>query len=446
MLQKKQNDLITQTGPGTPMGDVYRCYWIPALLAEELPEPDCAPVRVQLLSEFLVAFRDSKGRLGLVDEFCAHRCVSLWFGRNEDNGLRCPYHGWKFDVTGQCIDVPSESEDFCKNIKLTAYSLVEKGGILWAYMGDADNKPPLPEYEFCTLGSGQKFISKRYQESNWLQAMEGGIDSSHVSFLHSGNLEHDPLFKGTAGNKYNVSDLKPVFEVVDNPGGLLIGARRNAEDNQYYWRITPWLMPSFTMVPPRGNYPVHGHFWIPIDDTHCYAWSFDYTATRDLTEQERWSMQQGKGVHCEYVPGTFIPKANRSNDYLMNREAQKMSAKVSDIGGTYSGVEGIAIQDGSLQESMVGIDPISGTRIAWGGICDRSKEILAPTDQGIMLARRKIFKAIDEFKKLGKIPPGVDPDTHKVRSASVLLQRDKSFKEAAKKDMRVTFDKPHASI
>jgi phthalate 4,5-dioxygenase oxygenase subunit len=439
MLTKEKNDLITQTGPGTPMGDVFRCYWTPALLAEELPEPDCAPVRVQLLSEFLIAFRDSEGRLGLIDEFCAHRCVSLWFGRNEGNGLRCPYHGWKFDVSGQCVDVPSESPDFCKNIKLKSYPLVEKGGILWTYMGDPAKQPPLPEYEICNVRPAQRFISKRYQESNWLQAMEGGIDSSHVSFLHSGNLESDPLFKSAAGNKYNLSDLKPVFEVVDNPGGLLIGARRLAEDGQYYWRITPWLMPSYTMVPPRGDHPVHGHFWIPIDDTHCWAWSFDYKPDRDLTEQERWSMQQGKGIHCEYVPGTYIPKANRSNNYLMNRQAQKMT-------DTYSGIEGIAIQDGSLQESMVGIDPVTGQRIAWGGICDRTQEILAPTDRGIMLARRKIFAAIEALQEKGEIPEGVNPETQKVRSASVLLPRDKPYNEAAGDALRVNPGKPHTSV
>jgi len=440
MLPKDKNDLLSQTGPGTPMGDLFRCYWQPALLAEELPEPDCPPVRVQILSEYLIAFRDTEGRLGLIDEFCAHRCVSLWFGRNEENGLRCPYHGWKYDVTGQCTDVPSEQDPaFCKNIKLTSYPLVEKGGILWTYMGDSGKQPPLPEYEICNVGPAQRFISKRFQESNWLQAMEGGIDSSHVSFLHSHNLNTDPLFQGAEGNKYNLGDLRPVFEVVDNPGGLLIGARRNAEDDQYYWRVTPWLMPAFTMVPPRGDHPVHGHFWVPIDDDTCWAWSFDYTPSRDLTEKERAALEGGKGIHCEYVPGTYIPKANRSNDYLMDRAAQK-------AGRTYSGVEGIAIQDASLQESMVGRDPVSGRPRAWGGTCDRTREMLAPTDDGIMKARRKFFKALQELEKNGTIPPGVDPETHKVRSASFLLERDKKFSEDAADNMRVHPGKHHASV
>jgi phthalate 4,5-dioxygenase oxygenase subunit len=428
MLVEEKNDLLTQTGPGTPMGEMFRCYWVPALLAEELPEPDCPPVRVELFSEELIAFRDTENRLGLMDRYCAHRRVSLWFGRNEESGLRCPYHGWKYDVSGQCIDVPSEPPEstICQKIKLKAYSLVEKGGILWAYMGDPDKKPPLPEFEVCNVEPGQRFISKRFQECNWLQAMEGGIDSSHVSFLHSGNLETDPLFKDSGGNKYNLTDKRPVFEVVDNPGGLLIGARRMAEDDQYYWRITPWVMPSFTMVPPRGNHPVHGHWWIPINDEQCWAWSFDYTVPRDLTKKERKAMEDGEGVHCKYVPGTYIPLANKSNDYLMDREAQRS-------GLAYSGVHGIAIQDGSLQESM-------------GPICDRRHEMLLGTDRGIMMARRLLFKAIKNFQENGEIPPGVDPESHKVRSASVLLPRDQQYKEAAKDAVRANPDKPHASV
>ncbi len=428
MLTKERNELLTQTGPETPMGDLFRCYWHPALLAGELPDPDCPPVRVQMLSERLIAFRDTENRLGLMDELCAHRRVSLWFGRNEEGGLRCAYHGWKYDVTGQCIDIPSEPPEpnLCKKIKLKAYSLVEKGGILWAYMGDPAKKPSLPEYEICTVKPEQRFLSKRWQDCNWLQAMEGGIDSSHVSFLHSCNLNTDPLFKGAAGNKYNIADKRPVFEVADNPGGLLLGARRNAEDNQYYWRITPWLMPSFTMVPPRGDHPVHGHFWIPIDDEHCWAWTFDYAAARDLTKSERKSLEDGQGVHCKYVPGTYIPLANKSNDYLMDREAQKS-------GLTYSGVPGIANQDASLQESM-------------GSICDRSKEMLMPTDKGIIMARRKLLKAVKNLQEEGELPPGLDPETHKVRSASVLLPRDQPYQEAAQEHVCAAPGRPHASV
>ena len=157
MLRKEQNDLLTQTGPDTPMGRLFRSYWIPALLAEELPENDCPPVRVKLLSERLIAFRDTDGRFGLMDEFCAHRGISLWFGRNEECGLRCPYHGWKYDVTGQCVDMPSEPEHsgFAKKVKLKSYPLVERGGVLWTYMGPPETQPPLPEWEFATVPAAQ---------------------------------------------------------------------------------------------------------------------------------------------------------------------------------------------------------------------------------------------------------------------------------------------------
>jgi len=212
-------------------------------------------------------------------------------------------------------------------------------------MGPPELKPPLPEWEFAMVPAAQRFVSKRLQECNWLQAMEGGIDSSHVSFLHRGSISSDPLFKGAKGNQYNLNDARPVFEVVESAGGLYIGARRNAENGNYYWRITQYVLPSFTMIAPRGGHTVHGHFWIPIDDANCWTWSYDYHPTRKISETERQAMQDGMGIHCKYVPGTFRPLANKDNDYLMDRAAQKR-------GDSYSGIEGIAIQDGSLQESM----------------------------------------------------------------------------------------------
>src|SRR6201998_1346446 len=173
MLRKEQNELLTQTGPGTPMGQMFRSYWMPDVLAEEFPDNDCAPVRVKLLSERLLAFRDSEGRYGLMYEFCAHRGVSLCFGRNEEGGLRCPYHGWKYDVTGKCLDVPSEPEEsgFCNKINLKNYPLIEKGVILWTYMGPPEQQPEEPAWEFISVPANQTFSSKRLQECNWLQAM-----------------------------------------------------------------------------------------------------------------------------------------------------------------------------------------------------------------------------------------------------------------------------------
>jgi len=428
MLRKEQNDLLTQTGPGTPMGQLFRSYWTPVLLSEELPENDCPPVRVKVLSERLLAFRDSEGRYGLIDEFCPHRGVSLWFGRNEECGLRCPYHGWKFDVTGQCMEIPSEPENpgFAKKVKLTSYPLVERGGVLWTYMGAPDKQPPLPEWEFATVPRPQSFTSKRLQECNWLQAMEGGIDSSHVSFLHRGDLNSDPLFRGARGNQYNLGDARPVFEVVESPGGLYIGARRNAENGHYYWRITQWVMPSFTMIAPRGNHSVHGHFWIPIDDENCWAWSFDYHPIRTLTEAEVAAMRDGKGIHVKYVPGSYRPLANKDNDYLMNRAAQK-------AGTTYSGIEGIAMQDASLQESM-------------GPIVDRTKETLVSTDSGIIMARQRLMRAAKALVETGTAPPGIETAHQRVRSAAVVLPPEQPYKDGAREALIATPGVAPASV
>jgi phthalate 4,5-dioxygenase oxygenase subunit len=428
VLKPEVNELLTQTGPGTPSGDLFRQYWIPALLAEELPENDCPPVRVKILSERLIAFRDSEGRYGLIDEFCAHRGVSLWFGRVEECGLRCAYHGWKYDVTGQCVEVPSEPDNsnFARKVKLTAYPLVKVGDILWTQMGDQDRRPGLPEFEFAQVPRDQTYTSKRWQESNWLQALEGGIDSSHVSWLHSGGLKSDPLFKGAKGNEYNLNDLRPFFEVAEADGGLFIGARRNAEEGKYYWRITPWVMPSFTMVPPRGDHPVHGHFWVPIDDENCWVYTFDYHPLRALTPKERQAMKDGHGVHSRNIPGTYRPMENKDVDYLMDREAQKR-------GETFSGVRGIAQQDASLQESM-------------GPIVDRTKERLVSSDTGIIKARQKLRKAIEALRDDGVTPPGVDPEHHRVRSAAIVLPQAESFIESSADVLAARAGVAHTSV
>lgn len=420
----EQNELLTRTGAGTPMGELFRRFWLPALLSEELPEPDCAPVRVKLLSERLIAFRDSEGRLGLIDEFCAHRGVSLWFGRNEECGLRCPYHGWKFDVDGQCVDVPSEPVEsgYASKIKLKSYPLIERGGVLWTYMGPPEDRPPEPEFEFALVPQRQSYVSKRLQESNWLQAMEGGLDTSHSAWLHRGELEKDPLFKGANASKKNIlNDYLVRFEVVDTESGLSIASKRRAKDNKnIYWRVTQWVMPCFTAVPPHGaNSSIHGHFWVPIDDGSCWAWSYNYHPERPLTEEELGYMREGYGVHAKLIPGTYIPLANSRNDYLMDRQSQK-------DGVTFSGIDGIAIQDASLQESM-------------GPIQDRTRENLVSADNGIIMTRQQLRKAALALEK-GELPKGRDPKTHRVRPAALELPPDVSFKDAVKSALSASSD------
>jgi nitrite reductase/ring-hydroxylating ferredoxin subunit len=412
-MPKERNEELTRTGPGTLMGDLFRRYWIPALLAEELAEPDGPPVRVQLLSEKLVGFRDTGGRLGLIDEFCAHRGVSLWFGRNEESGLRCAYHGWKYDVSGKCVDLPSEPEALGtrSRIRLKSYPCIERGGVIWTYMGPPELEPEPPELEWAMVGPASRYVSKRLQECNFLQAMEGGIDSSHVSFLHGPALKRDALFAGAKGNVYNEQDRMPHFEVAPFDGGLLIGARRNAENGRYYWRITPWIAPFYTLIPPRGGHPIGAHAWVPIDDEQCWAWSINYHPARELTPEETAAMRSGQGIHVKYVPGTYVPLANKRNDYLMDRAAQR-------AGLSFSGIEGIAMQDASLQESM-------------GTIVDRTRENLVTTDVGIVTTRRVLLEAARANRE-GKPIPGLTAASQRVRSCAIELPKDLAFTDGAK--------------
>src|SRR5215831_10938012 len=425
MLRKEQNDLLTQTGPATSMGQMFRSYWLPVLLEEELPENECPPVRVKILSERLLAFRDSDGKYGLIDEFCAHRGVSLWFGRNEESGLRCPYHGWKYDVTGQCIDVPSEPEasGYCKKISLKSYPCVELGDVIWTYMGPSALKPPLPGFEWARVPQAHRFVSKRTQECNYLQAMEGGIDSAHVSFLHRHDLRSDSLHASRGAELTRETDAR--FEVIETEGGMLIGVRRQAEPGHLYWRITQWVMPFHSMIPPYGDNALNGHAWVPTDDENCMSWCFTHHPTRPLTEHELHTMRNGGGIHVSLVPGTFRPVINKDNDYMMDRAAQKANK-------TYCGVRTIAMQDAAVQESM-------------GPIQDRSKENLTSTDNGVIMARIRLRKAALVAQQ-GDEPDGLAPATHAVRSASIVLPMSASFHEAAAESLKVRAGVEHTSV
>lgn len=428
MTTLDQNATLTRTGPNTSMGNVFRRYWIPVMMSKEIPAPDCEPVRVRLLSEDLIAFRDTEGRIGLIDRYCAHRRVSLWFGRNEESGLRCPYHGWKFDVTGQCVDIPSEppGSAVCKTVKLVSYPCVERGGVVWTYMGPPEHQPPFPEFEWTLVPQTHRHVDRRLGECNYLQALEGGIDSSHVSSLHSGELlaggvlSGQPQRKDVRGANY-LKDPRAKFEIVESPGGLLIGASRRADASQNYWRITQWIMPWYTIIPPRDDKPISGHAWVPIDDENCYAWNMTYHPTRPLTAEELAAMEGGEGIYAELIPGTFRTVANKDNDYLMDRAAQK-------TGRYYSGIKGIAMQDASLQESM-------------GAIVDRSRERLVSTDIAIVQARRRLMAAVKEVEN-GGAPPALDPTTHHVRSASLFLPSDVTLAMAKQEVLSATTANP----
>lgn len=417
MLSQEDNLILTEVAPGTPMGSYLRQFWMPALLEEEVPGPDCAPVRLKLLGEELVAFRDTKGEVGILDARCPHRQAELFFGRNEECGLRCVYHGWKFDVDGNCVDMPSEppGSDFKRKIKQTAYKTALQGGVVWIYMGPADRQPELPKFEWSWLSADRCGATKRLQECNWAQAYEGGIDSSHISLLHS-NLDDAGMGNfNRPRDKYNALDRHPVFHVADTPYGLLIGARRDAEEDSYYWRITQALMPFYTMIPPvmegtdSAQAPYGGHAWVPIDDYNTWTWSFGVQPNRPFTVDERENIS-GRNGRWGPIDENYRPLQNRDNDYLIDRDAQRTKS--------YTGIDGVPNQDAGIQESM-------------GLICDRTKEHLGTSDLAVIEWRKKILKAVDDLSA-GKEPAEVlNGDWYDVRPASLVLPRDVDWQDGA---------------
>ncbi|WP_180684542.1 aromatic ring-hydroxylating dioxygenase subunit alpha [Tepidicella baoligensis] len=424
-MNKEMSEILTRTGAGTPMGNLMRRYWVPLLKSDEIAEPDGPQVRIQVLGEKLLAFRDTEGKVGVIDEFCSHRGASLYFGRNEEGGIRCAYHGVKFDRDGKCVDVPSAPQA-CARMHIKAYPTVERGGIVWAYMGPKDKQPEPPELEWCLLPPEHVYVSKRIQFSNYLQAMEGGIDTSHVSFVHSHEVDIDPMHQGTKALDYIKADGNVVFNIEKTPFGLTLFGRRNGEPDSYYWRITQWLFPWFTLIPPFGEHALGGHVWVPIDDHSCWAWSINFRPERPLSQEELDAMKAGKGIHVEYEePGSFIPKANYKNDYLMDRVAQKEKR-------SYSGVFGFAAQDYSLQESM-------------GTIQDHEKENLLPTDKAIVMARRMLHEAAIGLAE-GMEPPALDAKAQRVRAAGVLLPKEVDPVAWASKELADSLSKPVHSL
>ncbi len=453
MLSREENELLTRVGPGSPMGELVRQYWIPALFTRELPEPDGDPMRVRLLGEDLVAFRDSSGQIGLLGNHCPHRGASLFFGRNEEAGLRCVYHGWKFDTTGQCIDMPNPrcggvdspaESDFRTKVEAMAYPCQERNGVIWAYMGHQNPPPPLPDLEWNLLPENQVYLSKRVAESNWVQTLEGEIDSSHSGFLHTvldeeenyenaQNIARARMFgnrpgRPSMGMYYKIKDKHPHFEVLDTDYGVLIGARRNAEEDSFYWRMTQFLLPFHTIIPPYGEDPVFsGHAWIPIDDHHTLALCFTYHPTRPLTDDHLHGLMYGGGQlgHQGLHPtvDAFLPPTteawsqyrsiyHKRNDYQVDWEAQR---KIR-----FSGLPGIWPQDSACQESM-------------GSIYDRSSEHLGTSDTGIIRARRSLIMAATALRDKGILPASVkQPRAYRIRSASVVLPRADNWVEASR--------------
>ena len=423
-MDAQMAETLVRTGADTPMGQLMRRYWVPVLCSREIAEADGPQVRVQILGEKLLAFRDSAGQPGLISEFCSHRGVSLFFGRNEEGGIRCAYHGLKFDRSGTCLEVPSAPQ-MCSKMGITGYPCVERGGVVWAYMGPPDKQPAPPGLEWCLLPESHVYVTRRVQESNYLQAMEGGIDTSHVSFVHRYEVDQDPMHQGTKAGEYIKADGNVVFEIEKTPFGLTLYGRRMGEPDSFYWRVTQWLFPWFTLIPPFGDHALGGHVWVPIDDHHCWTWSINYRPDRPLGKEELQHMQDGHGIHVQYEPGTMRPLANKDNDYLVDRLAQREKR-------SFSGVAGISMQDASLQESM-------------GSIQNHAAERLLPTDKGIVMARRSLHEAVLAMQE-GSEPPALDAGHQCVRAAGVLLPRAEDPKVWAKTALADATTQPVYSI
>src|SRR4051794_22428727 len=302
MLSKEENELVCRVGPGTPMGDLMRQYWVPALMSSELPDSDGPPLRVLLLGEQLIAFRDTNGNVGLLANSCPHRGASLFFGRNEECGIRCVYHGWKFDTTGQCLDMPSEpaESNFKSKIKATAYPCVEQGGIVWAYLGKEQPAPPLPGFESNLLPDSHVRLGRRYQETNYMQALEGGIDSAHGSFLHAtlkAMANRDPLGVRTQASRSTAVQV----ETLSN--GVLIGAQRALLDGGEYWRTNLFMMPFYTQSPQDYD---HFNAWVPMDDETTLRVSIVWNSAQPITDE--LLAERAKGTGRQPLPGGFISK------------------------------------------------------------------------------------------------------------------------------------------
>ena len=426
---------LTRVGPGTVMGQLMREYWIPALMSSELV-PDGPPIRLMLLGEKLIAFRDSQGRVGVMDHRCPHRCASLFLGRNEEGGLRCIYHGWKFDVAGNCLDMPSvPPPDFKQKVKAKAYRTIERAGVVWVYMGARAEAPPPPAFEIFDVPEDEIRVTFIMRECNYLQAIEGEIDTSHFGFLHAGHVdvedlsEDEPVF-------YTVIDRAPRYHLREAPWGTQYAGYRPATADTTYWRFANFLFPFWTQV-PNGEFAshIHARAWVPLDDGHTMFVFIWWKKGVSALSQPQPAFKDGTpiggtGRVNKFLPNTsdwlgrFRLEANPSNDWKINREAQQN-------GTIYSGIDGIHLQDQAITESM-------------GPIVDHEWEHLAPSDQMITRTRRRLLMAARALRDQGIAPPGAeDASVYRSARSGYFTSGDKSeWQEVYAKELAAAVHAP----
>ncbi|HLQ32007.1 MAG TPA: Rieske 2Fe-2S domain-containing protein [Chloroflexota bacterium] len=394
MLTREQNDLLTQTGRGTPCGELMRRYWQPLALVGEL-DNRAAPLPVRILGEDLVLFRDDRGQIGLLDLHCAHRGADLSYGRLEDGGLRCVYHGWLYDVSGRCLDQPGEpaGSDFRKKVRQRAYPCQERSGIIFTYMGPGE-PPLLPNYDFLSAPEERRVIVKLYQECNYLQAHEGNMDQVHLSFLHRLSLQEfsNSLMaesaKGTERSALSLlaEDVAPCIETETTDFGMRELVMRKAPEG-YYLKVENAVLPAFAAVPGgtqgKDGYLVNWH--VPIDDTCHWKYMITFRRSGPLNKEALLQVLAGDaGV----TPDGRLGR-NKANRYLQTRDDMRQR--------TFAGLgNGFAVHDAWATETA-------------GVIQDRTQEHLGYGDKSITMLRRVMFDAIAKMQR-GEDPPHVIRD------------------------------------
>ena len=381
MLTKENNDLVTQTGPGTPGGKLLRSYWQPIATAEEMPIGG-APMPIKIMSEDLVLFRDDKDQLGLIGLHCAHRGTDLSYGRVENGGLRCLYHGWLFDVNGQCIDQPAEPDDkkFCHKVRQTAYPVQEYGGVIWTYMGEG-RAPQIPAFQFLDCPAEKRIAFRVIQDCNWLQGLESSTDPAHTSYLH--RMSAGPL-GGLPGSSaaFFAEDTRPRLAIESTSYGCRIYALRSMKDGKNYLRVNNYIYPCGTTPsgvepPPAVGY--QGRWYVPRDDnSHC-RFEFIYQHSGKL-DKEFYAKAKGEQVAAD---GRHVRRA--SNRYLQDRDEMKRDDTFAGMGRSAPAQDKFAIETA-------------------GVIQDRTLEHLGSTDIVIIEVRKALLAAIKQFGETGTAP------------------------------------------